>query len=199
MGCCWYDSVLNRRLLRETDLRPITCIVCERQLWLYGHVACYPEVDPAHQVVSVWDNPVWRWPRERPQLSWLEQVDESCQELLRMGRGPAWRLARRNPQVWRHRLGDATRPLVYAPFDWLIDWLIINYGVLYYRSSITEVLHVMFWYYSRDTVCTCLFDVLQRCRGIFFPSNHTIILIQGVAYNAPKPDMQGPSNRTSIM
>ncbi len=34
---------------------------------------------------------VGRW--GRPQLSWLEQVDESCQELLRMGRGPAWRLA----------------------------------------------------------------------------------------------------------
>lgn len=25
--------------------------VCECQLWLYGQVACYPEVNPAHHVV----------------------------------------------------------------------------------------------------------------------------------------------------
>ncbi len=117
-------TVSNRRLLRETDSRPITCIVCERQLRLYGHVAHYPEVDPAHQVISVRGNPVWRRPRGRPQLSLLEQVDESCQELLRVGRGPAWRLARRNPRVWRRRVGGATRPLAYAPFDWLIDLLV---------------------------------------------------------------------------
>ena len=117
MGYRWYDYVSNQRLLRETDSRPITCIVRERQLRLYGHVARYPEVDPAHRVVSVRDNPVWRRPRGRPQLSWLGQVDESCQELLRMGRGPAWRLARRNPRVWRRRVGDATRPPAYAPFD----------------------------------------------------------------------------------
>ncbi len=64
---------------------------------------------------------MWRRPRGRPQLPWLEQVDESGQELLRMGRGPAWRLARRNPRVWRRRVGDATRPPAYAPFDWLYD------------------------------------------------------------------------------
>ncbi len=46
-----------------------------------------PDVDPAHRVVSVRDNPVWRGPSGRPQLLWLEQVDESCQELLRMGKG----------------------------------------------------------------------------------------------------------------
>lgn len=117
MGYRWFDFVSNQRLLRETDSRPITCIVRQRQLRLYGHVARYPEVDPAHRVVSVRDNPVWRRPRGRPQLSWLEQVDESCGELLRMGRGPAWRLARRNPRVWRRRVGDATRPPAYAPRD----------------------------------------------------------------------------------
>ncbi len=68
-----------------SDSRPITCIVRERQLRLYGHVACYQEVDPAHRVVSVRDNPVWKRPRGRPQLPWLEQVDESCQELVKPG------------------------------------------------------------------------------------------------------------------
>ncbi len=92
MGYRWYDFVTNRRLLHETDFRPITCIVREHQLRLYGHVARYPEVDLAHRVESIRDNPVWRRPRGRP-LLWLEQVDESCQELLTMGRGPGWRLA----------------------------------------------------------------------------------------------------------
>ncbi len=63
MGYRWYDSS-NRRLLRETDSRPITCTVRERQLRLYGHVARYPKVDPAHQAVSVRDNPVWRTSKE---------------------------------------------------------------------------------------------------------------------------------------
>ncbi len=121
MGNRWYDFVSNRRLLRETDSRPITCIVRERKLRLYGHVARYSEVDRAHWVVSVRDNPVWRRPRGRPQLSCLEQVDESCQELLRMGRGPAWSLARKNPRVWRVTVSDATCPPAYGPFDGLIE------------------------------------------------------------------------------
>ncbi len=79
----WETFVSNRRLLRETDSSRITCIVRERQLRLYGHVAPYPEVDPAQRFLSVRDNPVWRRPRGRPQLSLLEQFDESCQELLR--------------------------------------------------------------------------------------------------------------------
>ena len=49
--------VSNQRLFRETDSRPITSIVRQRQLRLYGHVARYPEADPACRVVSVRDNP----------------------------------------------------------------------------------------------------------------------------------------------
>ena len=57
MGYRWYDFVSDQRLLREIDLRPITSIVRQRQLRLYGHVARYPEADPAYRVVSVRDNP----------------------------------------------------------------------------------------------------------------------------------------------
>ncbi len=95
-----------------------TCIVHECQLRIYGHVARYPEVDPVHQIVLIQDNLVWRRPRGCLQLSWLEQVDESCQKLLRMGRGPAWRLARRNPRVWRRRVGDTTCPPAYK-----VNWV----------------------------------------------------------------------------
>ena len=117
MGYRWDDYVSNQRLLRETGSRPITCIVRQRQLRLYGHVARFPEVDPAHRVLSVRDNPVWRRPRGRPRSSWLGQVDASCCEELGMRRGPAWRLARVNPREWRRRVGEATRPPAYAPID----------------------------------------------------------------------------------
>ena len=33
-------------------MRFVTCIVRERQLRLYGHVAHYPDTDPAHQILS---------------------------------------------------------------------------------------------------------------------------------------------------
>ena len=87
-------TLLNQRLLRETESRPITSIFCQCQLRLYGHVACYSEADPACQVVSEKDNPRWRSPRGHPQSSWLGQVDASCWELIGMGRGLTWELAR---------------------------------------------------------------------------------------------------------
>ena len=117
IGYRWYDFVSNQRLLRETDSRPITSIVRQRQLRLYGHVARYPEADPACRVISVRDDPTWRRPRGRPRNSWLRQVDASCWELFGTGREPARRLARRDPQGWRHRVGEATRPPAYAPCD----------------------------------------------------------------------------------
>ena len=110
-------TVSNQRLLRETESRPITSIVCQRQLWLYGHVACYPEADPASWVVSERDNLWWRRSRGRPQSSWLGQVDASCWELLGMGKRFAWRLARFDHRSWCWRVGEATCLSVYASND----------------------------------------------------------------------------------
>ena len=56
MGYRWNDSVSNERLLCEIESRPITSIVRQCQLQLHGHVAHYPEVDPACRVVSERDN-----------------------------------------------------------------------------------------------------------------------------------------------
>ena len=117
MGYRWDDFVSNQRLLRETESRPITSIVRQRQLRLYGHVARFPEADPAYQVLFVPNNPEWVRPRGRPRRSWLEQIDQSCRELLTMGREPARRLARDDPGEWRRRVGVATRPPAYAPID----------------------------------------------------------------------------------
>ena len=65
-GYCWNDFVSNQRLLRETESRPIISIVCQRQLCLNGHVVCYPEADPACQVVS---ERAWKRARGHPQSS----------------------------------------------------------------------------------------------------------------------------------
>ena len=46
-------TMSSQQLFPETDSRPITSIVRQRQLRLYGHVARYPEADPACRVVSV--------------------------------------------------------------------------------------------------------------------------------------------------
>ena len=109
MGYTWRDRVSNQRILHDTDSRPITNQIQERQLRLYGHVARLPEDDPAHGVISARDNPEWRRPRGRPHLSWLEQVDQTCWDLLGMGRVSAWRLARRRPWEWSRRVSAATR------------------------------------------------------------------------------------------
>ena len=54
-------------VFRETDSSPVASIVRQRDLRLYGHVARYPEADPAYQVFSEMDNPAWRRPRGHPQ------------------------------------------------------------------------------------------------------------------------------------
>ena len=78
IGYRWNDFVSNQRLLCETESRPITSIVRHHQLQLYGHVAHYPEADPASQVVSERNNPEWRRISGSPQSSWLGQVNDFC-------------------------------------------------------------------------------------------------------------------------
>lgn len=115
MGYTWRDHVSNQRILRETDSRPITSLIRERQLQLYGHVARFPEDDPTYRVISERVDPGWRRPRGRPRNSWLKQVDQICQDVLGVGRNAAWRLARRDPRRWSQRLGAAKRSHAYAP------------------------------------------------------------------------------------
>lgn len=50
-------AVSNRIIFRDNFSRLITCIVLERHLRPFGHMARYLEVDPVHREVSVRDNP----------------------------------------------------------------------------------------------------------------------------------------------
>ena len=108
LGYCWSDLVSNKRLLRETQMRFVTCIVRERQLRLYGHVAHFPDADPAHQILSVREPREWRRLTGQPHALWLQQVDQHLKE-MGMGQASVWGMARRRPLEYRRKVDPATR------------------------------------------------------------------------------------------
>ena len=67
----------------------VTCIVRERQLRLYGHVARFPDADPVQRILSVREAHEWRRLMGRPRASWLQQVDRYLKE-MGMGQESAW-------------------------------------------------------------------------------------------------------------
>ena len=89
LGDCWSDFVSNEWLLRETQMRFVICIVCERQLRLYGHVARFPDAEPAHLILSAREPRELRRPMSRQHASWLQQVDQHLKE-IGMGQTSAW-------------------------------------------------------------------------------------------------------------
>ena len=63
-------------------MRFVTCTVRERQLWLYGHVASFPDADPAHQILSAREPREWRRPMGQPRASCLQQVDQHLKDMV---------------------------------------------------------------------------------------------------------------------
>ena len=94
-------------------MRFATCIVRKRQLQLYGHVAHFPDADPAHQILSARESREWRRPMGRPRASWLQQVDRHLKEMGK-GQASAWGMARRRPLEYRWKVDAATAP-AHAP------------------------------------------------------------------------------------
>ncbi len=92
LGDRWSDFVSNEWLPRETQMRFVTSIVRECQVWLYGHMAHFSDDDPAHQILSAMEPYEWRRPMRRPRASWLQQVDQHLKE-MGMGQASAWGLA----------------------------------------------------------------------------------------------------------
>ena len=56
-------------------------IVREHHLRLHGHVAHFPDADPAHQILSARESREWRRPMRRPRASWLQPVDWHLNEM----------------------------------------------------------------------------------------------------------------------
>ena len=94
LGCRWSDFLSNEQWLRETQVRFVTCIIRERQLRLYGHVARFPEADPAHQILSARESREWRG-------QWADHVPRGCSRLISISRRWGW--ARHLPEGWPDR------------------------------------------------------------------------------------------------
>ena len=110
MGYRWDNFVPNDRLLHETGIdHQVTCMIRQRQLRLFGHVARFPESDPVSRVISKKVSRDWRRPRGRPPVSWLQRIDSYCRDLSLPGRAYAWHSARRDPLGWRQTATAAMR------------------------------------------------------------------------------------------
>ena len=95
-------------------MRFVTCVVRERQLQLYGHVARFPDADPAHQILSARESCEWKRPMGRPHASWLQQVDRHLKE-MGMGQASAWGMARRRPESTGGKWTQRRAALAHAP------------------------------------------------------------------------------------
>ena len=107
LGNRWSDFVTNKRLLRETQLRFVTCIVHERQLQRCEHVVHFPGTDPAHQILPAREPHECRRSMGRPHALWLQQVDQHFTE-IGMDQASAWGMAIRRPLEYRHKVDAAT-------------------------------------------------------------------------------------------
>ena len=114
LGYRWWDFVSNKRLLRETQTRFVTCIVHERHLRLYGHVARFPDADPAHQILSAREPREWRRQMGRPRSSWLQQVYQHLKE-MGMGQASAWGMARWTLLEYQWKVDAVTCCSPHAP------------------------------------------------------------------------------------
>ena len=108
LGYSSSDCVSNERFLRETQMRFVTCIVREHQLWLNGHVTRFPDADPTHSILSAREPHEWRRPMGQPCASWLQQIDQHLKE-MGMGQASVWGLARCRPLKYRRKVDAATR------------------------------------------------------------------------------------------
>ena len=108
IGFRWSDFVSQEWMPRETQMRVVTCIIREHQLQLYGHVAHFPDADPAHQILSLREPPEWKRPMNPLCASWLQQVDQHLME-MGMGHAFAWGMVRRRPLEYLRKVDAMTR------------------------------------------------------------------------------------------
>ena len=103
-------------------MKQVTCIVRERQLRLYGHVARLSAEYPAHRILSRRDPSGWTMPRGRPQSSWLRQVESYLSDTGMTGLASAWAMARRGPKEYRRKVDAVTRCSGVFPQTWGVHY-----------------------------------------------------------------------------
>ena len=104
-GYSWRDFVPNAAVLKRAGVRNVSCVIRQRQLRFYGHVARYDDRDPAHRILKARDPVGWVRRVGHPRCSWLRQLEGN----LWGGMGPAlaWSTARRRPLEWSRKVGAA--------------------------------------------------------------------------------------------
>ena len=109
-GYRWHDYVSNDLVLMEAGLRQVTCIVRERQLRHYGHVARLPAEDPALRILSRRNPRGWTMPSGRQHAPCLRHVESYfCGDRGMAGLASAWAMARRRPKEYRRKVDAAMR------------------------------------------------------------------------------------------
>ena len=108
LGYRWHDYMTNDLVLMEAGLRQVTCIVRERQLRLYSHVARLPSEDPAHPILFWRDPRGWSMPSGRPHASWLRKMESYVEDAAMAGLASAWAMARRRQKEYSRKVDAAT-------------------------------------------------------------------------------------------
>ena len=160
-------------------MRFVTCIVSERQLRLYGHLAHFPDADPAHQILSAREYREWRMPMGRPHASELQQVDRHLKE-MGMGQASAWWMARRRPLEYWWKVDTATR---YSACTCTGDLLNLSLAHMHgFPHTCTAWWHVP---HGFDAAACPLPTRLRRCRSTWFVRrSHN--LLNSVMHHGPK-------------
>ena len=83
MGYRRDNFVSNNRLLRETGMNQVTCMIRQRQLRLFGHVVRFPRSDPFSRVILEEISLAWIRPRGRTPVTRLKRIDDHWWELGR--------------------------------------------------------------------------------------------------------------------
>ena len=100
LGYKWNDFIPNKQVLQESSMINISKLVLERQKSMFGHVARFPNGDPAHQILSCGNPPLWKRGRGRPPHTWLKQMDGYFAG-VGTTRERAWALAKGDPEAFR--------------------------------------------------------------------------------------------------
>ena len=101
--------MFNDLVLREAELRKVTCIVRGRQLRLYGHVARFHAEDSAYRILSCREPRGWTMLTGRPQGSCLRQVETYLKDIGMAGLASAWAIAKQRPKEYCREVDTATR------------------------------------------------------------------------------------------
>ena len=97
MGYRWDNFVSSDRLLLETGMSLVTCMIRQHQLRLFGRVGRFSGSKPVSRVISEEIILDWRRPKGRSPVTWLQGIDRHCQELGLAGREHACHTSCRNP------------------------------------------------------------------------------------------------------